>query len=104
MVDPDFVLGNEQSGWRPALVVSDDGLNHSEARLSMVVPATSRLRGLASHIRVSAGEGGLDSQSELLCEQLRSLSHHRFRRWLGRVEPTTLSAVELVLARLLDLH
>lgn len=98
MVDPDFVQGNEQS---PALVVSDDLLNHSGARLSLVVPATSKLRGVASHVRVAANEGGLESESDLLCEQLRSLSHQRFRRRLGRIEPATLRAVESVLARLL---
>ncbi|MCE7869539.1 hypothetical protein DYH09_04075 [bacterium CPR1] len=35
MVDPDFAHGIEQSGERPALVISDDRLNHGSARLSI---------------------------------------------------------------------
>ncbi len=103
MVDPDFVQGNEQSGWRPALVVSDDRMNHGPGGLSLVVPITSTMRRLASHVVLTPPEGGLTRESDLMCEQLRALSLARFRRRLGRIEPANMNLVEDVLVRLLGL-
>lgn len=103
MVEPDFVEGNEQSGWRPALVVSDDRFNQGTAGLSIVVPATSMTRQIATHVRVAPPEGGLQRPSDLMCEQVRALTHLRFHRRLGRVHDSTLGQVESVLRRLLGL-
>ncbi|MEW6282711.1 MAG: type II toxin-antitoxin system PemK/MazF family toxin [Candidatus Eremiobacterota bacterium] len=103
MIDPDFVVGNEMARVRPALVVSDDRLNHSGAALSFVVPVTAKIRGVITQLALAPPEGGLQVESALMCEQLRSLSHSRFRRRMGRVEPGTLGRVESILARLLCL-
>ena len=47
MVDFGEPIGREQAGRRPALVISEDGLNDGPAGLVIVVPITSTQRGLA---------------------------------------------------------
>ena len=103
MVDPDFVFGHEQKNDRPALVVSHDGLNQSAARLSIVIPFTSTPRNIATHVPVEPGLSGLRTPSVLMCEQVRALSHSRFRRRLGRVEIGVMERVDDILRRLLVL-
>ena len=103
MVDPDFVFGQEQKNDRPALVVSHDGLNQSAARLCIVVPFTSTQRNISTHVNVAPGQSGLRNSSVLMCEQVRALSHSRFRRRLGQVEVEVMQQVEDILRRLLVL-
>jgi mRNA interferase MazF len=103
LTTPDPVVGREQSGRRPVLVVSADPVNRAPSQLVLAVPITTRRRGITSHIPIAAGEGGLDHASLAMGEQLRSLSQERLERRLGRVAPRTLAAVEAVLRRLLSL-
>ena len=58
LVDVNPVRGHEQSGRRPALVVSDDLFNRGPAGLVIVMPITSTVRTIPSHVRVSPPEGG----------------------------------------------
>ncbi len=54
-------------------------MNRAPYSLSFVVPLTTRLRKLPGHIFLAAKESGLRADSEILCEHLRSISHHRFK-------------------------
>src|SRR6516225_7914285 len=72
--------GHEQSGQRPALVVSDDAFNSGLAGLVMVVPLTSKVtksRNIPAHIAIAPFEGGVKIASALLCDQLRTISKDR---------------------------
>jgi mRNA interferase MazF len=102
-VDFDPTRGHEQAGLRPALVVSADSFNRSPAGLAIVIPLTSRNKGIRTHIEVPAGEGGLKKTSFVRCEDVRSVSMQRFGRRLGVVTGATLSRTEAVLRFLLDL-
>lgn len=57
---------------RPLLVVSSDLFN-LRSRYVTVVPGSTRLRPLVTHIRLSRGEGGLDRPTMLLCEHVQTL-------------------------------
>lgn len=92
-VDFDPVLGREQGGIRPALVVSKNGLNSNPGELCVVAAITSRQRGWMAHVNVPAPEGGLTVPSAVMCDQIRSVSLVRFIRRRGTVEPPTLAAV-----------
>lgn len=93
-VDLDPAVGHEQGGLRPGLVISEDALNLSAAELVIMVPLTSRNKGIRSHVPVLKGEGGLATQSYVKCEDVRSLSIRRLRRRLGSLSEDTLQAVE----------
>ena len=99
----DPVRGHEQAGRRPALVVSVDALNHSRAELAIVLPITSRDKGIRSHVEIRPPEGGLGVTSFAKCEDVRSISTVRLEKRLGRVTRTTMQAVQERLRILLDL-
>lgn len=93
MVDPEPVVGHEQGGRRPFLVISVNQMNRSRARLVIGVPLTTRDRGNDLHVRLDPPEGGLNSASFAMPEKVRSLSAERFGRRLGRASPDTVQAV-----------
>jgi mRNA interferase MazF len=95
--------GHEQAGRRPALVVSDDLFNRGPAGLVIVVPMTSKVRGVPSHVPIDPPEGGVDRRTVVLCEAVRSISVERLvERW-GTLERATMAAVEDRLGILLGL-
>lgn len=99
MLDP--VLGHEQAGVRPALVISNDSFNRAFQTLFIIVPFTRTDRGIPSQIRLLPPEGGLSASSLMMCEQVRSVSIVRFRRRRGEVSEDTLLRVEQVIPRLI---
>lgn len=95
--------GREQSGTRPALVVSVDGFNQSGAELVIAVPLTSRKKRVRTHVEVLPPEAGVTVPSYIKCEDVRSLSTERLIRPMGAVSPATMSEVETRLRLLLGL-
>lgn len=100
--DLDPPRGHEQAGRRPVLVVSLDQFNASGAELVVVVPFTTKAKGIPWHVPVSPPEGGLRSASWAMVEMVRSISKDRLSKRLGAVEGATLEAVEDRLRILLD--
>jgi len=103
LVDLNPVCGHEQAGGHPALVVSVDGFNHGPAGLVIVIPITTKDKGIPLHVGVFPPEGGLNEQSFIKCEDVRSVAKERLVRCLGRVEEGTLAEVEDRLRILLGL-
>jgi mRNA interferase MazF len=103
--DVDFnpTVGREQAGRRPALIVSDNALNSGPRGLVVVIPLTSTLRGLPTHIPVTPPEGGLTRPSVIMTEQVRSISKNRLGRRYGAVPPATMDAVGRILRIVLGL-
>ena len=103
LVDLNPTRGHEQAGRRPALVASADEFNHGPAGLVIVVPMTTRERGIPLHVSVDPPEGGLDRRSFIKCEDVRSVSEQRLVRRFGVVAPETLALVADRLRIVLDL-
>lgn len=101
--DLDPTVGHEQAGERPVLVLSIDAFNRSPAGLVVVLPITTRIRGVPWHVLLSPPEGGLTRPSVILCEALRSVSQERLERRLGTVSAAALQAVQERLRILLNL-
>ena len=93
----------EQAGTRPALVVSVNIFNHGAAELVVVIPITSKPKGIPLHVEINPPEGGLSMTSYAKCEDVRSISTSRLMRRLGNVTPSTIDAVEDRLRVLLGL-
>lgn len=80
--DLDPVLGREQAGRRPVLVLSIDAINN----LPLVVTVVTGTRGervprdYPTNVRVSAAESGLPMETVFLGFQIRSLDPHLFSR------------------------
>jgi mRNA interferase MazF len=94
LVDLDPTRGHEQGGRRPCLVISADPFNHGPADLVIVLPITTRDRGIPSHVRVDPPEAGLRLPSFVKCEEVRSISKDRLSTRWGVISPATLAQVE----------
>ena len=84
----------EQAGSRPALVISVDAFNHGPADLVVVLPVTSKAKGIPFHVPVAPPEGGIRQSSFIKCEDVRSVSRSRLRERWGTVTSDTMAAVE----------
>jgi len=89
------VVGNEQDGLRPCLVVSD-----RFGGVVVVVPLTTTERLSTTRVRVIVERG---RASYAMCEQVRSVSVERIVRPLGKLDPADLASVRVALAGMLRL-
>jgi mRNA interferase MazF len=103
LVDLGATRGHEQAGRRPALVVSVDLFNQGPAGLVVVIPITSKAKGIPFHVEIRPPDGGLRGVSFVKCEDVRSVSRERLGERLGAVSGATLEQVEDRLRILLDL-
>jgi mRNA interferase MazF len=103
IVDLDPTKGHEQAGRQPCLVISVDVFNQGPADLVVVLPITSKAKGIPFHVVVDPREGGLTMQSFIKCEDVRSVASQRLLRPTGFVSKQTLAAVESRLRNLLGL-
>lgn len=93
MIDLSPVISSEQKGRRPCLVVSNNCENTSNIT---IVPLTAKIhkKTLPTHVRVSAGQFGLNKDSIILAESIRAVDKKRFEKKLGSVDKNTLLKVE----------
>lgn len=94
MVDLNPTKGHEQAGKRPVLVISVNAFNNSLAGLIIVIPITSKAKGIPYHIEINPPEGGLKERSFIKCEDIRSITKERLLRCFGTVSLETLQLVE----------
>jgi mRNA interferase MazF len=103
LADLNPARGHEQAGRRPVLVVSEDLFNRGPAGLAIVLPMTSALRDVPSHVIVSPPRAGVKHKTAILCEGVRFVSIERLvARW-GAIDGQTMAAVEDRLRMLLRL-
>jgi mRNA interferase MazF len=103
LIDFGEPVGREQSGRRPAVVVSADPLNDSRAGVTIVVPLTTTARGLPSHIEIDKSRSGLDEVSYAKCEDVKSIAEQRLIARLGAVEEQAMFQIARALRFLLEL-
>lgn len=104
LVDLSPVVGAEQAGLRPALVIQVDQANAASPH-TIIIPFTTKVREvkLPSHVRMPAGVGGLSEDSILLCEQIRVIDRGRLVRRLGSIGQEHLREVGTALVTVLGL-
>ena len=101
-VEFDPVVGHEQGGRRPALIISNDEFNDTPHGLCIVAPFTTTDRGVRAHVRVEPPEGGLARRSVIMPEQAKSASVLRVWKFRGRVSPDTLVQVQKAVGLFID--
>ena len=81
------VVGHEQAGNRPALIVSDETFNQV-MNVVTVLPVTTRKTGrqvYSNEIMLQAGRYGLEEESIVLAHQICTVSKNRIKRRVGIV-------------------
>jgi mRNA interferase MazF len=93
----------EQAGRRPVLVVSTDPFNECAAEVVVVLPLTSKHKGIGWHVLVEARGSGLRTDSYVMCDAIRSISKERLTRRVGEATPGVMSDVAKRLRVLLEI-
>ncbi|KAM3116005.1 type II toxin-antitoxin system PemK/MazF family toxin [Phormidesmis sp. 146-33] len=104
LCDLNPVIGTEQAGIRPAVIVQIDRANAVSPH-TIIAPFTSKIRRslLPSHVFVPAGIGGLSQDSVILCEQIRAIDKSRIIRVLGHLDASHLEQLGVALSTILGL-
>ena len=93
------VVGSEQGGMRPVLIVQNDtGNRHSPTVIAAAITSQTGKARLPTHITLNGPSVGLTKDSVVLLEQIRTIDKRRLREHMGRLDEKTMSAVDSALA------
>ncbi len=99
------VVGSEQGGVRPVLIVQNDmGNRHSPTVIAAAITSKHDKTSLPTHIDVKAGRTGLAKDSVVLLEQIRTLDKRRLREKAGHLDEADISRVNEALEISFGLH
>lgn len=98
IADLDPVVGSEQGGVRPVVIVQNDRGNRFSPTV-IAAAMTSKLgkADLPTHVWICAHDSGLKCDSLVLCEQLRTLEKRRLRAKAGHIGGLALRRVDAAL-------
>jgi mRNA interferase MazF len=98
------VVGTEQAGVRPAVILQIDRANAASPH-TIIAPFTTKIRRalLPSHALVPKGIGGLSQDSVVLCEQIRVIDKQRIIKVLGHLTDPYMQQVVKALSAILGL-
>ncbi|MCB1274759.1 MAG: type II toxin-antitoxin system PemK/MazF family toxin [Leucobacter sp.] len=94
-VELDPVRGREQSGRRPALVVSSDMYLEQADTLAIIVPCTTRDRGWPNHVRLVGKDLNLPSETYAMTEQPRTVARERLFESAGMIDVGVMREVDM---------
>ncbi len=81
------VIGSEQGGVRPVLIVQNDvGNKYSPTVIVAAVTSQINKAKLPTHVEIPAEGNGLAKDSVILLEQLRTIDKKRLREKIGRID------------------
>jgi mRNA interferase MazF len=105
LCDLNPVIGTEQAGIRPVIVIQIDRANAVSPH-TIIIPFTSKIRRalLPSHVFVPTGVGGLRQDSVILCEQIRVIDKSRIIRVIGHLDSDYIVQLEVALTTILGLQ
>lgn len=89
------VVGSEQGGVRPVLVVQNDvGNKYSPTVIAAAVTSKINKAKLPTHIELPSHSYGLQKDSVILLEQIRTLDKRRLKERIGELNENTMSRVD----------
>ena len=89
------VVGSEQGGVRPVLVVQNDvGNKYSPTVIAAAVTSKINKAKLPTHIELPCNSHGLQKDSVILLEQIRTLDKRRLKERIGELNENTMTRVD----------
>ena len=93
------VVGSEQGGTRPVLIVQNDtGNRHSPTVIAAAITSQTGKAKLPTHIALTGREVGLTKDSVVLLEQIRTIDKKRLREHMGHLDEKQMSQVNDAIA------
>jgi len=88
------VIGSEQGGIRPVLIVQNDiGNKYSPTVIASAITSQINKAKLPTHIELSAKDYGLPKDSVILLEQIRTIDKRRLREKIGHLDDELMEKV-----------
>ncbi|MBR2615355.1 MAG: type II toxin-antitoxin system PemK/MazF family toxin [Clostridia bacterium] len=88
------VIGSEQGGVRPVVIVQNDvGNKHSPTVIAAAITSKTGKAKLPTHIEVDAEKNGLNRNSVILLEQIRTIDKKRLKEKMGHLKKETMDQV-----------
>ena len=98
--DLDPVVGSEQGGVRPVLIIQNDTGNlHSPTVIVAAITARKKKPNMPAHVPITAVESGLPADSVVLTEQVRTLEKSRLTKYLGHLPEDAMVRIDAALMR-----
>ena len=93
------VVGSEQGGCRPVLIVQNDtGNKHSPTVIAAAITSQTGKARLPTHIALTGHDVGLSKDSVILLEQIRTIDKRRLREHMGRLDAAMMNQVDNAIA------
>ena len=93
------VVGSEQGGMRPVLIVQNDvGNKHSPTVIAAAITSQQDKTELPTHIKVDADDCGLSKNSIVLLEQVRTIDKQRLRERMGSLGSGAMNRIDRALS------
>ena len=99
LVNLDPVVGSEIGKTRPAVVLQNELANQTSPTVTVAPISSNTRRVFPFQVPLAAGEGGLERDSKVLCEQIRTLSRRRLLQQLGSLPAERLEEIRTALDR-----
>ena len=81
------VVGSEQGGVRPVLIIQNDmGNKHSPTVIAAAITSQTRKTKLPTHIEIDPAQSGLKAESVVLTEQIRTIDKSRLKEKIGHID------------------
>ena len=88
------VVGSEQGGIRPVLVIQNDiGNKYSPTVIAAAITSQINKAKMPTHIELAAKDYGLNKDSVILLEQIRTIDKRRLREKIGRIDDGLMASV-----------
>ena len=93
------VVGSEQGGIRPVLVIQNDiGNKYSPTVIAAAITSQINKAKMPTHIELAAKDYGLNKDSVILLEQIRTIDKRRLREKIGRIDVGLMASVNNALS------
>ena len=93
------VIGSEQGGVRPVLIIQNDtGNRYSPTVIAAAITSQTNKAKLPTHIELKDPDCGLNRESVVLLEQIRTLDKRRLRERMGHVDSKLMEQIDLAIA------
>ena len=85
------VVGSEQGGIRPVLIIQNDtGNKYSPTVIAAAITSQTNKTKLPTHIEIGENTSGLKSNSVVLTEQIRTIDKSRLKEKIGHIDDNTI--------------
>lgn len=92
------VVGSEQGGTRPVLIIQNDiGNQYSPTTIVAAITSQINKAKLPTHVEISAAKSGLERDSVILTEQIRTIDKSRLRQKVAFLDEEIMEKVNRAL-------